>query len=31
MMGVDSHAVLQGPFQAPDEQNKCLMNVSTMF
>ena len=30
-MRVGSHALLRGTFQTPDEQNKGLMNVSTMF
>ena len=28
---VDSHELLQGTFQALDEQNKGLMSVPTMF
>ena len=30
-MIVGSHALLQGTFEALDEQNKGLMNVTTMF
>jgi hypothetical protein len=30
-MRVDSHTLLQGTFEALDEQNKGLMNVATMF
>ena len=30
-MRVDSQALLQGTFEALDEQNKGLMNVPTMF
>ena len=29
-MRVGSHALLRGTFQTPDEQNKGLMNVSTI-
>jgi hypothetical protein len=28
---VDSHALLQRTYQAPDYQNKSLISVSTMF
>jgi hypothetical protein len=28
---VDSHALLQGTYQAPDYQNKSLISVPTMF
>ena len=30
-MRVDSHALLQGTFEALDEQNKGLTSVLTMF
>jgi hypothetical protein len=30
-MGVGGHALLQGTFQALDEQNKDFMSVPTMF
>jgi hypothetical protein len=30
-MRVDSHTLLQGIFQALNEQNKAFVNVPTMF